>query len=259
MAMKTLKADWATFTQGDFTIENNVWNKGSLVNGNDYTQTISFDKTDINHELTFAWNWPSTSHILAYPEIEAGYKPWSENGSDALTARLSQISTFDATFDYAMSGATSLYNVGFDMWLTKLPGADSGSITTEVSVWTHHGNINVDGKKVGTYQDGAFRANIYEEKHYGHPGANQSWDYITVVAKKDMTSGTLDMDHLFDTLVGMKLVKPSAYFNGYEFGAQLLGGKGSLTIHDIEHDFSTGSSHASDMAAQAHHADAFLF
>jgi hypothetical protein len=259
MAHKTLKKDWATFTQGDFTIENNVWNKGDLVNGKDYTQTIGYDPKDLNHELTFAWKWPNSDHILSFPEIEAGYKPWSETGSDALTARLSKIATLDVTFDYDMKGATSLYNVGFDMWLTRKPHADSSSITTEVSVWTHHGNIDPDGKKMGVYKDGGFKADIYVDKHYSHPGADQSWEYITLVAKKDTTAGTLDMDHLFDTLTDTRLVKSSAYFNGYEFGAQLLGGKGGLAIHDIEHDFSTAAVHEADIAKHFHDADTFLF
>lgn len=258
MAHKTLKKDWATFTQGDFTVENNVWNKGNLVNGHDYTQTISFDPKHLNHELTFTWQWPSTDHILAFPEIEAGYKPWSESGSDALTARISKITTLDVTYDYDMSGATSNYNVGFDMWLTKQPGASSSSITTEVSVWTHAGNIDPEGKRVGVFKDGGFKADIYVDKHYSHPGANQSWEYITLVAKKDVTAGTLDMHHLFETLVDLKLVNAKDYFNGYEFGAQILGGKGSLTIHDIEHDFSTGHAHA-EVAHHAAAADAFLF
>jgi uncharacterized protein YndB with AHSA1/START domain len=260
MANKILKKDWATFTQGDFTVENNVWNKGDLANGRDYTQTISYNPKDLNHELTFAWNWPSTDHILAFPEIEAGYKPWSGSGSDALTSQISKIAALDVTFDYDLAGSTSLYNVGFDMWLTKQPNADSSSITAEVSVWTHAGNIDPDGKKMGVYKDGSFRADIYVDKDYSHPGANQSWEYITLVARKDMTSGTLDMEHLLDKLTDMHLVKSGDYFNGYEFGAQLLGGKGSLTIHDIEHEFSASSNHGqADMHHAASAADAFWF
>lgn len=243
MARKTLKKDWDTFTQGDFRIENNVWNKGDLVNGKDYTQTISYDPKHLTTELKFTWDWPKSDHLLAFPEIEAGYKPWSQAGSDALTTRISKLRSLDLTFDYDMSGNTAKFNVGFDMWLTKKPHANSDSITTEVSVWTHAGDIDPDGRKVGTYRDGSFRGEIWVDDHFSHAGSDQSWRYITIRSNKDVLDGTLDIHDLLDTLVDKKLVNAGDYFNGYEFGAQLTGGKGSLTVHDLEHDFSVAGRH----------------
>lgn len=259
MARKTLKQDWATFTQGDFRIENNVWNKGDLVNGKDYTQTISYDPKNLTHELKFTWNWPKSDHILAFPEIEAGYKPWSETGSDALTTRISKLHAMDVSFDYDISGNKALFNVGFDMWLTKKPEAGASSITTEISVWTHAGDIDPDGRKIGTYRDGSFRGEIWVENDFSHPGNDQSWRYITIRSNKDVLDGTLDIDHLMDVLVDKKLVKSTDYFNGYEFGAQLTGGKGSLTIHDLDHDFSAAARHASGIEDAGTHAAADQF
>lgn len=258
MAHKTLKKDWATFSQGDFRIENNVWNKGDLVNGKNYTQTISYDPRHLTSELKFAWDWPKTDHLLAFPEIEAGYKPWSEAGADTLTTRISKLQALDVSFDYDIGGDKTLFNVGFDMWLTSKPEAGSKSITTEISVWTHNGDIDPEGEKVGSYRDGKFRGEIWVDDNFGHAGDSQTWRYVTIRSKGDVLDGALDLDHLYDTLVAKKLVNSADYFNGYEFGAQLTGGKGSLTIHSIEHEFSAGGAHA---AAGMHDAaaDHFLF
>ena len=258
MTRRTLRKDWATFTQADFRIENNVWNKGDLVNGKDYTQTISYDPKHLTTELKFAWNWPKTDHLLAFPEIQAGYKPWSESGSEALTSRISKLHTLDVSFDYDITGDKSLFNVGFDMWLTKQPSAAAKSITTEISVWTHTGDIDPDGKKIGNYRDGKFQGEIWVDNDFSHAGNNQSWQYITIRSKHDVLDGSLDIAHLIDMLVDKKLVTSSDFFNGYEFGAQLTGGKGSLTIHDLEHDFAAAGNHQS--VAEAHAAaDQFWF
>ena len=252
MTRQTLKKDWATFAQGNFRIENNVWNQGDLVNGRDYTQTISYDPKHLTSELKFAWNWPKTDHLLAFPEIEAGYKPWSETGSAALTTRISKMQAMDVSFNYDIGGDTSRFNVGFDMWLTSKPDGNSNSITTEISIWTHRGHIDPEGEKVGTYRDGEFRGQIWVDDNFGHADA-QTWHYVTIRPKGDILEGSLDFDHLFDALVSKKLVNSTDYFNGYEFGAQLTGGKGSLTIHSIEHEFATADAHP---AADSHH---FLF
>jgi hypothetical protein len=255
---KILKNDWDTFTQVEFRIENNVWNKGTLAAGRDYTQTISYDPKHLTHELKFSWNWPKADHVLAFPELEAGYKPWSETGSDDLTTRLSKLTALDVSFDYDISGQTSRFNVGFDMWLTRKPTTDSRSITTEVSVWTHTGTIDPDGHKVGNFRDGAFRGEIWVDNAYGHAGSDQTWRYITIRANQDVTEGNLDIDHVMQDLIDRKLVKSTDYFNGYEFGAQLTGGKGSLTIHDLDHEFAAKGSHATPAHMDAA-TDHFLF
>jgi hypothetical protein len=258
MTRQTLKKDWATFARGDFRIENNVWNQGDLVNGRDYTQTISYDPKHLTSELKFAWDWPKTDHLLAFPEIEAGYKPWSETGSAALTTRISKMQAMDVSFNYDIGGDTSRFNVGFDMWLTSKPDGNSNSITTEISIWTHRGDIDPEGEKVGTYRDGEFQGQIWVDDNFGHAGDGQTWRYVTIRSKGDVLNGTLDVDHLFDTLLARKLVNDSDYFNGYEFGAQLTGGKGSLTIHSLAHAFSALDAHSAT-GAHAPVADHFVF
>ena len=69
MARKVLKKDWASYTDGDFALVNNPWNKGKLENGPNYAQSISFDTDDITRDVLFKWDWPDAGHVVAYPEI----------------------------------------------------------------------------------------------------------------------------------------------------------------------------------------------
>jgi hypothetical protein len=260
MARKILKKDWATFTDGEFHIENNVWNKGSLDNGKDYTQTLTYNPNNLTSNLKFAWDWPETNHLLAFPEIVAGYKPWSKSGSDDLTARISTIDKFKVDLDYDITGQKDMFNAAFDMWFTKKAHAGSSSITTELMIWTHvGGDIDPDGKKVGSIHQGDFSADIWVANNFNNNGGAHTWRYITLVSKDEIRDDTIDIGKLIDKLVDRKLVSGSDFFNGYEFGAELTGGKGSMTIHDIDHQFTT-SQPASE--AEVHHAagaDEFLF
>ncbi|MBX9457218.1 MAG: hypothetical protein KL863_14980 [Rhizobium sp.] len=167
MARKVLRKDWASYTDGDFTLVNNPWNPGKLANGADYTQSITFNTDDISRNVRFKWDWPDVGHVVAYPEIIAGYKPWGGEGSDALVTRLDRLREMEVTFDYAISGDKADFNVAFDLWLTGSPLSDSSDITTEVMIWTHEGDFQPAGEKVGFYRDGNFRAQIWVADDFG--------------------------------------------------------------------------------------------
>jgi len=257
MTRKTLTDDWASATKGLFRLENNVWNKGDLVNGEDFRQTISYNPANLSTSLKFAWNWPEADHILAYPEIVAGYKPWSGAGSNALTARVSTIEALTIDLDYDIAGQTDLFNAAIDMWLTKRAHGPASSITTEVKIWTHAGEISdPSGRKIGIYRDGDFRAEIWVAND---SGANQPMRYITLVSNREIRDETLDIGRLLHKLADRHLVNEDSFFNGYEFGAELAGGKGSLTVHHLDHDLETTQTAATDLMGHGQVADDFHF
>lgn len=252
MARKKLKDDWDSVQIGQFHIENNVWNKGNLKNGKDYTQSISYDTKDLSRDLTFSWDWKQANDILAFPEIIAGYKPWSGQGSGAMTEKLSAIKKFILSFDYDISGDTDRFNVAIDMWFTNKPWSGGNNIRTEVKILTHKGDFaEPEGSLVGEYSQGsAFSADIYVEQNYSNNDGFNTWRYITIVAHDDVTRAKLNMDRLLDTLVDMGHLDKKLYFNGYEFGAEHTGGKGRLDIDDISHSI-RASARAAEMVETA--------
>lgn len=241
MPRKVLKKDWASWTDGDFALVNNPWNKGGLENGPDYTQSVTFDTADITRDVLFQWDWPDVGHVVAYPEIIAGYKPWGREGSDTLVTRLDQLGQLDITIDYDISGATDDFNVAFDIWLSDKPLAGNSHITTELMIWTHDGDLRPAGDKVGIYKDGDFRAQIWVAEEFGDSSGDSSttWRYIALRAKDEIRSDTIDIAAIIADLAARGLVDDQDYLNGYEFGAEVTGGAGKLKLHEIGHQFST--------------------
>lgn len=239
MVRKVVKRDWASYTDGDFTLVNNPWNKGRLENGSDYTQSISFDTDDITSDVLFKWDWPNVGHVVAYPEIIVGYKPWGREGSDSLVTRLDQLSQLDVTIDYDISGEINDFNVAFDIWLSDEPLAGNRHVTTELMIWTHDGGLKPAGEKVGIYKNGDFRAQIWVAEDFGDSSGDSStiWRYIALRATDEITANTIDIAAIINDLIGRGLIDHQDYLNGYEFGAEVIGGRGKLRLNDISHEF----------------------
>ena len=239
MVRKVLKKDWASWTDGDFALVNNPWNNGKLENGKDYTQSATFDTADITRDVLFKWNWPDVDHVVAYPEVIVGYKPWGREGSDSLVTRLDRLEQLDVSIDYDISGNTEDFNVAFDIWLSDKPLAGSQHITTELMIWTHDGGLRPAGDKIGFYKDGDFRAQIWVAEGFGDSSGESSatWRYIALRSNDEIRKDTIDIAAIIADLVERGLVDATDYLNGYEFGAEVTGGRGRLELHAISHDF----------------------
>jgi hypothetical protein len=243
MVRKVLKKDWASYSDGDFSLVNNPWNSGKLDNGRDYKQSIAFDTDDITSNVLFKWDWPDVGHVVAYPEIIVGYKPWGREGTDSLVTRLDQLGKLDVSIDYDTSGDINDFNVAFDIWLSDKPLAGNKHITTELMIWTHDGGLKPAGEKVGIYENGDFRAQIWVAEDFGDSSGDSStnWRYIALRAIDEVTADTIDIAAIIADLVERGLVDDQDYLNGYEFGAEVIGGHGKLRLNDIGHEFSTAA------------------
>ncbi|MBB1247497.1 GH12 family glycosyl hydrolase domain-containing protein [Rhizobium sp. G21] len=148
--MAKLARDWDAYRLGDREVSNNVWNKGDLQSGVDYSQTVTYDPSDLSRDITFAWNWPSSSDdVLAYPELIVGYKPWDASLTpaqrpDSLSSRISDIKNFVLSHDITIDGQTRNFNVAYDLWLTDKELGGSQTITTELMVWAHAYEFDID-------------------------------------------------------------------------------------------------------------------
>ena len=159
----TLAGDWDAYAAGPYRVVNNVWNKGGLKNGPDFTQSVTYEAATFPDGVTFQWSWPGfNERIWAYPEVIVGYKPWDpHDGTLALTTRFDAVRELEAHFDLAIAGQTGKFNVALEFWLTDKPGGGPESITTEVMVWLHNGGLTPAGKKVGRYEGDGYGASIF--------------------------------------------------------------------------------------------------
>ncbi|RXT47722.1 Ig-like domain-containing protein [Bradyrhizobium betae] len=216
-----------------WVIFNNVWNPGSL-GSKDYSITGSYKAADLTDHTTFTWSFPlvteAVSTVRAYPEISFGPNPLSDVQTPAPGAvfpvQLSSLSGLTASFDLSYQGNMDGFDVSFDVWLTSVPNGGASTITNEVMVWLHKGDVKPFGDLIGTYQDGTISAKIYHGDNNGRP-------YTAVVLDTDLPAGSIDFSGILNKLQSLGIVSSSEYLASIELGAEVVSGAGSLTINDL--------------------------
>lgn len=238
----TLADDWDAYASGPYRLVNNVWNKGGLRNGPDFTQSVTYEPATFPSGVTLNWSWPGfNERIWAYPEVIVGYKPWDpHDGTLDLAVRVDAVRELEAHFDLAIAGDTGKFNVALEFWLTDKPGGGPQSITTEVMVWLHNGGLTPAGKKVGRYEGDGYGASVYVEKAMADRSGDSEvrWKYVALEAKADLLSGSLDLRAVLVALREAGIIDGQDYVGGFELGAEVAGGEGSLRIDALDHDFS---------------------
>ena len=237
----TLAGDWDEYAFGPYRAVNNVWNKGKLRNGSDFSQSVTYDPATFPAGVTLQWSWPGfNEEIWAYPEVIVGYKPWDRHeGTLALSARVDKVKQLEAHFDLAIGGETGKFNVALEFWLTEKKGGGPKSITTEVMVWLHNGDLTPAGKKTGRYEGDGYGASIFVEKAMTDRSGDSEvrWKYIALRADTDLLSGTIDLRDVLVALRKHGLIDGRDYIGGFELGAEVAGGAGSLVIDTLGYAF----------------------
>ncbi len=217
-------------------IFNNVYNPGTLKYGINYTIDGSYDRHDVTGATTFNWSFPLVTEafptIRAYPEVIFGPAPMSGGGKASDTAgvfpiRLDALLSLVVDHDVSFQGNTSGFNVAYDIWFTDTPNGGASTITTELMVWVHQGDVTAYGKEVGTYKDGSISGKIYSNLDSGG-------NYIAIVLDKDLPKGQLDIGKMVTTLQSMGMMSASEYLASIELGAEVVSGAGSLKINNLD-------------------------
>ncbi len=240
MPQQTLSTDFATYESGVWQVNNNVWNKGTLVNGVDFTQSVTFNTDTVPNGITFTWDWgqPADYRVYAYPEIAAGSHPWGGDGPTQLTATVSDVKNFNVNFDLDITGDTSRFNVAIEFWLTRQDANGGTDITTEVMIWLHNGDLANGADFKFQYADGSFSAGAIVP---GQPFQNfgETWNYIALATNADYLTGSIDLHDILVELQRLGLVNETDTIGGFELGAEVTGGAGSLTVNSLSYDFGT--------------------
>lgn len=240
MPQQTLSADFATYDFGIWQVNNNVWNKGTLVNGVDFTQSATFNTDTVPNGITFNWNWgqPADYRVYAYPEIAAGSHPWGGDGPTQLTATVSDVKNFNVNFDLDIAGNTSKFNVAIEFWLTRKGADGQTDITTEVMIWLHNGDLANGATFAFDYADGGYSAGaIVPDQPFQN--FDETWNYIALATNADYLTGSVDLHDILVELQRRGLVNETDTIGGFELGAEVTGGAGSLTVNSLSYDFGT--------------------
>ena len=223
----TLTRDGELWTKGAFTALNDTWNKGALVNGKDFTQTIAYDPATFPNGTSLDWSYPKTGNgqIYGYPNIS-----WSIG---ATAVRVADIASLTATYVFRIGGDTRNFDVAFEAWLYSAPGGVFNTITDEVMLWVHSNGWAPAFN--GAFADGTLDTDVYIDPQWGDAGGGSShtWQYVAAINKTDKLSGTISFSNLLKELIWDGVIDGNEYMTAVEAGAEPAKGAGSLKIDNL--------------------------
>ena len=128
MSSTTISQDWAYYKganagQPGWWALQNPWGNGSLVNGTNYTQSVTVQPSSFPNDTVLSWSWPNTgqtSHVYGYPELVYGAQAgtWaSPDGGGPAPVQIDNLTALTGSFDLTLAGDTSNYDV---LWETHL-------------------------------------------------------------------------------------------------------------------------------------------
>jgi len=228
------------YSGGGWYVLNNTWGSTGLTG---YTIDSAYNPADLTNHTTFNWSYPATTQyaapILAYPEVGFGPSPQSggikvTDVGDVFPVKVGELTSFTADYNVALQGNKDGCDVSFDMWLTSTPGGGASTITNEVMVWLHKGDVTPYGSLVGTTTIDGVSAHIYV--------SHGQWTYTAVILDTDHMSGQLDVADLLHKLQGMGIVSSDEYFASLELGAEVVSGGGSLSVNNLDLNVTTAAA-----------------
>ncbi|QAY77246.1 hypothetical protein [Sphingosinicella sp. BN140058] len=210
----------------------NAWNPGSLKYGTDFSIDTIYSRNDMTKGATFNWSFPYTTEmtapIRAYPNVMFGIGPHGEqlnptDTSHVFPARVGDLASLKATFDITAKGNVGGFNVAYDIWFTTKPDGNEPTVTNELMIWLHKGDVKPFGEVIGTYSDGAFTGTIYRDGHY-----------TAIIADKDVLTGTIDITKMVDHLQALGYYSDDEYLAAISLGSEVISGNGSIRINDFD-------------------------
>jgi hypothetical protein len=157
--MSLLTQSFQTYSLGNYTLYNNDWGATGLAIGTDFTQQISYNPDNINNNVVMSWSYPNTAapnFVYGYPEVVWGGQYGGLGpGTTAFATQIGDLKNLLVDYNVSISGQTTLFDVGIEIWTTNKPPSEAGAvITSEIMVKVHGWDPNglSDGPGV-TYSD----------------------------------------------------------------------------------------------------------
>jgi hypothetical protein len=122
---------------------NSTWNQNGLVNGRDFTQTITMYPNSFPSGTVIEWSWPNTPalyNVYSYPMLAYGtYTGFKAPITNVTAKQINNITTLTLSQNLRISGNPEQFNVMYDGFLSKVPvpGTDYSNSIFEIEVHCH--------------------------------------------------------------------------------------------------------------------------
>jgi Bacterial Ig-like domain len=239
--LMTITSDSDTYANNTntYSVALAPWNKGSLINGIDYTQTITFDPATFPNGVDFSWSWPMTHsrswYVLAMPDVK--FTPLYDLPNEApIYTQSGNIIDLTSNYNVSISGDTKDFNVSFDVFFRDKP---NGVILDELMVWVH-----LPTAHMGTNQPYTVTVSgVTNEVVISPTSGAASWTLIGLESTGgDVLSNSLSLSDIFKTLIWNGVLTGQEYISDVMFGSEITAGSGGLHINNLSYNFTAKPS-----------------
>jgi hypothetical protein len=223
-------ADWYRQSAGQYQVENNVWNKGSVTS---YQQCVFIRDNNNGIDAGWAWNWPGIRfNVVAYPNTTYGKNPWLPSTSPELPLRIDDINCLEADIDVLQIGSGK-GNLSFDLWITNTESSQPSDITHEIMIWLSQEGIRPAGSRVDTINVNGNEIGLWRKENH-NPSDGYQWTFLAFVYESDLFKGSISLHDFLRYLVENRYVPLDGYLASIELGNEIVSGHGQTLIRNYE-------------------------
>ena len=212
-----------------YYVSNNAWGAGKLVQGVDYSTSVTFDPTSFESGTHFSWTYPrNVGGVYAYPHID--YDPKAASVSSTQAANIRNLS---ANYNVTLSNMADS-TVAFDFWFGSQPNGSWETTSVELLIEVHPTSPGKPNQSFFLTGSGFAGATVYISNM---SGAGANWKFIDVKMPADMMSGTLSLSEIIKELIWNGVLTGQEYLGSLQFGSEVRGGTGNLQIDSLSYDW----------------------
>ncbi|KAK3658746.1 Endoglucanase-1 [Elasticomyces elasticus] len=215
-AVATLSAQYASYTSGAYSVNNNLWGTGSATSGSQTTVVDSASSAGVAWHTT--WTWQGGSNAV---------KSYANSGYTFTKKFVSQYSTISSTTKWSLSNSNVNADVSYDLFTSANINHNTYSGDYELMVWLgKYGNIQPIGSQIGTVTVGGQSWNLWAG------GSSAQYTYSFVAANGPITSFSGDFKPFFTYLANSHGYPINTqYLIDLQFGTEpFTGGPTTLTV-----------------------------
>lgn len=216
-------------TLGNYAINTNAWNRGTLT---DFTTCVQGSMLGDTYQTgiagQFDWEWnTATSVVRAYPSII--YRPLGKDMTPIAVRDVGNLNfshDVEITLDPTYTKQTNYYNLAYDIWADSVPDSQR---------WPHDMEIMI--KLSATWADGHyFERNViidginFDVTVRTMSNSTASWKYISFNSTEPQLKADIRFKKFTDYMIAKGLMPADYYINGIEFGNEVARGKARSKI-----------------------------
>ena len=226
--------DTANGQYAGYYVSNDAWGVGNLVDGTDYSCSVTFDPTNFQSGTTFTWTYPANvGGVYAYPHIS-----YDVNTAPVSTAQVGNIASLSVSYSAVLSNPTNS-TLAFDLWFNSQPMGPWATTSDEILIEVAPTSPGTPNEPFTITDSTIKNASVYVSSS---SGAGATWKFVDIKSPTALMSDTLSLSDIFKTLIWDGVLTGREYLTSVQFGSEVHGGSGSLQVNSLNYNWTAVAS-----------------